>query len=141
MLFSGQSALGPLVAGAAGYSVGALLLLGLCKALAYGISLSAFRGGPVFPAMFLGAVGGILLSHLPGLPLITGVGIGIGAMLSAMLRLPILSVLLTTVFLAGAGVNLLPPVIVAVVVAYAFSAWFVPAEEPAPAPAAAARGA
>ncbi len=37
------------------YSVGALILLIVCKAAAYGISLSAFRGGPVFPSMFIGA--------------------------------------------------------------------------------------
>ena len=124
-----------MVAGAAGYSVGTLILLAACKALAYSVSLSAFRGGPVFPAMFLGAVGGIALSHLPGLPLIAGVGIGVGAMLGAMLRLPIFAVLITSVFLAGAGVNLLPPVIVAVVVAYAVSARFVPADPPSPAQA------
>ena len=35
--------------------------------LAYGLSLSAFRGGPVFPAMFVGAVLGIAMSGLPGM--------------------------------------------------------------------------
>jgi hypothetical protein len=30
--------------------------------------------------MFLGAAGGITLSHLPGLPLVPGVAMGIGAM-------------------------------------------------------------
>ncbi len=43
-----------------------------------GVSLSSFRGGPVFPALFTGAAGGILLSHLPGLPLVAGVAMGIG---------------------------------------------------------------
>src|SRR6476646_4861518 len=51
VLYSGQSALPGLVDGAAGWSVGALLLLILCKALAYALSLSSFRGGPVFPSM------------------------------------------------------------------------------------------
>ncbi len=46
--------------------MGALLLLVVCKGLAYGFSLSSFRGGPTFPAMFIGAAGGIALSHLPG---------------------------------------------------------------------------
>src|SRR3954447_13414859 len=55
VLFSGQDALGPLLGDAAGWSVGALLLLVLCKALAYSISLSSFRGGPIFPAMFIGS--------------------------------------------------------------------------------------
>ena len=39
---------------AASYSVGALLLLVVCKGLAYGVSLSSFRGGPIFPALFIG---------------------------------------------------------------------------------------
>ncbi len=69
VLFSGQSALGPFIANSASYTVGALVLLIACKGLAYGVSLSSFRGGPTFPAMFLGAVGGMALSHLPGLPL------------------------------------------------------------------------
>jgi chloride channel protein, CIC family len=72
VLFSGQDALGPLIAGSDGYSVAALAVLVACKGLAYGASLSSFRGGPVFPAMFLGAAGGIALSHLPGLPLVPG---------------------------------------------------------------------
>ena len=80
VLFSGQNALGPLIDHASGYTVGALLLLLVCKGLAYGGSLSSFRGGPIFPAMFLGAAGGIALSHLPGLPLVAGAAMGIGAM-------------------------------------------------------------
>ena len=59
VLFSGQDALGPLIGSAADLSVGALLLLMLCKGLAYALSLSSFRGGPVFPAMYIGAAGGV----------------------------------------------------------------------------------
>ncbi len=77
MLFSGQLALGPFIGQAAGYSVGVLLLL-VCKGLAYGASMSGFRGGPVFPALFVGAVGGAALSHLPGLPLVPAVAMGMG---------------------------------------------------------------
>jgi H+/Cl- antiporter ClcA len=55
VLFSGQDALPELVEDAADYSLGVVVLLILCKALAYGLSLSAFRGGPVFPSMFIGA--------------------------------------------------------------------------------------
>ena len=57
VLFSGQSALGPLISNSASYTVGALLLLIACKSLAYGVSLSSFRGGPTFPALFVGAAG------------------------------------------------------------------------------------
>ena len=49
VLFSGQDALGPLITNSATYSVGALLLLLVCKSLAYGVSLSSFRGGPDLP--------------------------------------------------------------------------------------------
>ena len=49
VLFSGQDALPELVANAADYSVAVLILLIVCKALAYGFSLSAFRGGRSSP--------------------------------------------------------------------------------------------
>ena len=88
VLFSGQDALPALVANAADYSVATLVVLGVCKLLAYGLSLSAFRGGPVFPAMFVGAVLGIAISGLPGMSLAPAIGMGIGAMCCAMLRLP-----------------------------------------------------
>ncbi len=39
--------------------------------------------------MFPGAVGGVALSHLPGLPLVDGGAMGIGAMTVVMLRLPL----------------------------------------------------
>jgi H+/Cl- antiporter ClcA len=126
VLFSGQSALGPFIANSAGYSVGALLLLIACKGLAYGVSLSSFRGGPTFPAMFIGAAGGVALSHLPGLPLIDGVAMGIGAMTVVMLRLPLTSVLLAVLLLGSDGVAVMPLVIVAVVVAYVVSARLTP---------------
>jgi H+/Cl- antiporter ClcA len=131
VLFSGQSDLGPLIAHSASYTVGALLLLLACKGLAYGASLSSFRGGPTFPAMFLGAAGGIALSHLPGLPLIDGVAMGIGAMTVVMLRLPLTSVLLATLLLGRDGLTVMPLVIVAVVVAYVASARLAPTPAPA----------
>ena len=137
VLFSGQDALAPLIQNAAGYTVGAIVLLFVCKSLAYGVSLSSFRGGPIFPAVFVGAAGGIALSHLPGLPLIAGVGMGIGAMTVAMLRLPLTAVLLPTLVLQADSLNLMPLVIVAVVVSYVVVARLTPVApaEPAPAPA------
>ena len=126
VLFSGQDQLPGLIQSAAGWSVGALLLLVACKGLAYGLSLSSFRGGPVFPALFLGGALGIVLSHGPGLPMIAGVGMGIGAMSVAMLNLPLTSVLLASVFLEADAVTLIPLIIVAVVVSYVSSAWIGP---------------
>jgi H+/Cl- antiporter ClcA len=133
VLFSGQNDLGPLITHAASYSVGALLLLFVCKGLAYGVSLSGFRGGPIFPAMYLGAAGGIAMSHLPGLPLVPAVAMGIGAMSVVMLSLPLTSVLLATLLLASDGLAVMPLVIVAVVVAHVATAHLAPrpAAEPA----------
>src|SRR5215468_930826 len=129
VLFSGQSALGPLIQNAGSYTVGTLVLLVLCKALAYGISRGSFRGGPIFPALFIGAAGGIALSHLPGLPLVPALAVGLGAMSVVMLGLPLTSVLLATVLLFSDGLAVTPLVIVAVVVAYVISARIEPADD------------
>ena len=126
VLFSGQEALGPLVAQSAEYSVGTLLLLLLCKGLAYGLCLGSFRGGPIFPALFLGAAGGVAMGHLPGLATVSGAAMGIGAMCVAMLGFPLVSVLLATLLLMSDGLEVMPLVIVAVVVAYVGRAWLDP---------------
>ena len=118
VLFSGQNDIAPVVQHAASYSVGALLLLLVCKGLAYGVSLSSFRGGPIFPALFIGAVGGIAMSHLPGLPLVAAVAMGIGAMTVAVMKLPLTSVLLASLLLLSDAAKVMPLVIVAVVVGY-----------------------
>jgi len=135
VLFSGQDQLPDVVSNAASWSVGALLLLMLCKALAYAISLSSFRGGPVFPAMFIGAAGGVAAAELPGMELVPAVGMGIGAMCAVMLTLPLTSVLLATLLMGTDGLAAMPVVIVATVVAYVVTAHLTPA--PAPDPAAA----
>ncbi|HEY7137991.1 MAG TPA: chloride channel protein [Acidimicrobiia bacterium] len=132
VLFSGQSDLPVLLTHGAEYSAAVLVMLVACKGLAYGASLGGFRGGPVFPAMFLGAAGGMALSHLPGLPLVAGAAAGIGAMCAVMLKLPLTSVLLATLLLGSDGVAVMPLVIVAVVVAYVLATRMVRPPEPAP---------
>ena len=127
VLFSGQDQLPTLVNQAAEFSTGAMLLLILCKSLAYGLSLSSFRGGPVFPALFIGAAAGILTKDLPGLELVPALAMGIGAMSTVMLTLPLTSVLLATILLEADGTGVMPLVIVAVVVAYVVTARLTPA--------------
>ncbi|MFF3615348.1 chloride channel protein [Streptomyces sp. NPDC002580] len=131
VLYSGQDALGPLLAGQAGYTAGALVVLVVCKAAAYSLSLSAFRGGPVFPSMFLGAAGGLALAHLPGLDVTSGFAMGVGAMCVAMLKLPMTAVLLATLLLGMQGLTVMPLVIVAVVVSYVLTLRLAPAPTPA----------
>jgi H+/Cl- antiporter ClcA len=122
VLFSGQDALPDLITDQSSWSAGALLLLIVGKGLAYSLSMSGFRGGPVFPGIFIGAALGLLLSHLPGLSPVAGAAIGIGAMTVAMLGLPLVSVLLPSLILAGDAVELMPLTIVGVVTAYIVSA-------------------
>jgi H+/Cl- antiporter ClcA len=118
VLFSGQDALPGLVSGAGTWSLSALALLIVFKSIGYSLSLGAFRGGPTFPAIFLGAAGGIMASHLPGFPLAAGVAVGIGAGTVSILRLPLSAVVIATLLTGNAGAGVTPLVIIGVVVAY-----------------------
>ena len=74
--------------------------------------------------MFLGAAIGIALSHLPGLPLVDGVAMGIGAMtVVAVGGLPLSSVVLTLVFIQSDAFEVISVVIIAVAVAFVAAAW------------------
>ena len=138
VLFSGQDALGPFLDHQSTYTVGTLVLLFVCKALAYGVALSCFRGGPIFPSLFVGAVGGEVISHLPGLDPVTGAALGMAAMTVVMLRFPLTAVLIATILLGSNGIEVMPLVIITVAVAYVTTAWLTPPppepppEEPPP---------
>ncbi len=118
VLFSGQNAMPDLIGHAAEYSIGLLILIIVCKALAYALSLSAFRGGPVFPSMFIGAAIGIAMSALPGASLAAAIASGIGAMCAAMLRLPLTATLLAVLLLGPDAATVTPQAVVAVVTAF-----------------------
>ncbi len=76
--------------------------------------------------MFIGAAGGILLSHLPGLPMIAGAALGVGAMTAGALKLPLTAVLLPSLLFVSDALSLMPVVIVAVVVSYVTAVWIAP---------------
>jgi H+/Cl- antiporter ClcA len=118
VLFSGQNQLSGLVAQTPTWSLGALALLILFKGIAYSISLGSFRGGPTFPALFLGAAAGLMASHLPGMPASAGVDVCMGAAVVSILRLPLSAIVVATVLSSSAGPGVEPLVIVGVVVAY-----------------------
>jgi H+/Cl- antiporter ClcA len=130
VLFSGQSALPTLITASSTFSVGALLTLFICKGIGYLASLACLRGGPIFPSMFIGATGGIALSHIGGLPMIAGVGMGIAALTTVMLGKPFTALILTSVFLVADGLALVPLLIVAVVVSYVVASWLLPKATP-----------
>jgi hypothetical protein len=75
------------------------------------------RGGPTFPAILLGLVGGLLAGHLPGFSETAAIGALIGAAVVAVLRLP-LSAIVLTALITQAGAGLAPLIILSVVVAY-----------------------
>jgi H+/Cl- antiporter ClcA len=118
VLFSGQDALPGLTAQAGTWSLAALTWLIVFKGIGYSLSLGSYRGGPTFPALFLGAAGGIMASHLPGFPLQPAVAVGMGAAVVGVLKLPLSAVVIATLLTTKAGPGLEPLIIVGVVVSY-----------------------
>ncbi|MGA7417603.1 MAG: chloride channel protein [Acidimicrobiales bacterium] len=117
VLFSGQDTMGAVVNQAASFSQTAFALFLIFKGLAYGVSLGSARGGPTFPAMFLGIVAGLLCAHLPGFSEAPAVAALMGAGTVSILRLPLASIIIAMV-VSQAGASTTPLIIVAVVVAY-----------------------
>lgn len=117
VLFSGQEEMSATVEAASTLTLATLALLLFAKALAWGISMGAARGGPTFPAMFLGVVAGLLAAHLPGFAETPAVGVLVGAACVAVLKLPLSSIILALI-ITQAGVGVAPLIIVGVAVAY-----------------------
>ena len=114
---SGQDTLATLATDPGAWSTGALVMLLACKGLAYALCLGVFRGGPVFPAIFLGAAFGVLASTLvPSIGTLPGLAIGMAAGV-AVTRLPVTSVVLVVLLLGDAATNQMPVVILAAVTA------------------------
>jgi H+/Cl- antiporter ClcA len=114
---SGQATLAVLASDPGAWSTGALVMLVACKGLAYALSIGVFRGGPVFPAIFLGAaVGAVAATWLPGLELTPALAIGMAAGV-ATTGLPVTSALLVVLLLGDSAVNQMPVVLLAVVTA------------------------
>jgi H+/Cl- antiporter ClcA len=114
---SGQATLATLATDPGAWSTGALVALLICKGLAYALSIGVFRGGPVFPAIFLGAATGVVASTwLPGLGLLPALAIGMAAGV-AVIGLPVTSAVLVVLLLGDAATSQMPVVIIATVVA------------------------
>jgi H+/Cl- antiporter ClcA len=140
VLFSGQDAFGTLFKDAPALPLSTFAWLLLFKGLAWSISLGNFRGGPTFPALFMGAVAGLWAGHLPGLSETPAVAVLMGAACVSMLRLPLSSIIIAMLLTSSAGLSVGPLIIVAVATAYVttevLAAHFAPAGEPAVAEAA-----
>lgn len=116
VLFSGQASIPALLAETSTWVVLALLV---AKAIAYVISLaSGFRGGPIFPAIFIG----IGIATLPVLwvdmsPTVA-VAMGAAAGMAAQSRLLLASMLLAAILVGAQGADAVPVAVLA-----AASAW------------------
>src|SRR5271166_1677101 len=133
VLFDGQSSLPGAIGKVGTWSIGALGLLIVFKGLAYAISLGSFRGGPTFPALFLGAVAGLMAGQLPGFSITPAVAVG---MVAAVLGLPLTAIVIAALLTEGSGAGSMPLVIVGTVVAYVVGRKLLAPSPESPAPAA-----
>ncbi|MGV9311191.1 chloride channel protein [Streptomyces sp. NPDC003691] len=115
---SGQATLGVLAADPDAWPVAALLVLVLCKGLAWGIALGSLRGGPIFPAVLLGAAMGVACSGLPGLGVTAGLALGMVTATAVVTRLPVTSAVLAALLLGPDAANQMPLVAVCSVVGF-----------------------
>ncbi|WP_246235812.1 chloride channel protein [Streptomyces boluensis] len=115
---SGQAALGQLAEHPHSWSVAALVALVACKGLAWGLCLGALRGGPIFPAVLLGAAIGVACAGLPGLGTAPGLALGIAAAAAAITGLPLTSAILAVLLLGPDGQDQMPLIVTATVVAF-----------------------
>ena len=116
VLFSGQASIPALVGED---SARIVIVLLAAKALAYAICLGCgFRGGPVFPAIFLGVavamVAAIAFDMSPTLALAVGTAAG----MTAMTRLILASLIIAALLVGTAGVEAVPVAALAAVAAW-----------------------
>jgi H+/Cl- antiporter ClcA len=111
VLFSGQAALPELVVEG---SAGVVIVLVAAKAIAYGICLGCgFRGGPVFPAIFLGIGFAMLAVIAFDVSPTLAVAVGTAAGTAAATRLLISALLIAALLVGTAGLDAIPAAVLA----------------------------
>jgi H+/Cl- antiporter ClcA len=111
VLFSGQASI-PAVVGEDSTKIIVVLLV--AKFLAYGVSLGCgFRGGPIFPAIFLGiALASLAVVWFDVSPTLA-VSVGTAAGMAAQTRLIVTPVLLATLLVGSQGLDTVPAAVLA----------------------------
>lgn len=107
ILFSGNSGMPGLIAQT---SAAAVIFILIGKSIAFAAALGGgFRGGPIFPATFLGVAVGVLGSLiLPDANVSALAAAGIAASAAAFTKLPATSALLGALLIAGTGAAIAP---------------------------------
>lgn len=117
VLFSGSAAMADVVAET---SIAVALFVLLAKWVVFASALgSGFRGGPIFPAAFLGVTVGVI-AHLliPELNVSALAAAGIAASAAAFIKLPATGALLGAVLIAGTGPAIAPFAIFGAVIGF-----------------------
>ena len=110
ILFSGQASLNAVTSS----STKIVLVLLVAKLLAYAVSLGCgFRGGPVFPAIFLGVALASLTVVVFDVSPTLAIAVGTAAGAAAQTRLLITPVLLASVLVGSQGVDAVPAAVLA----------------------------
>lgn len=124
VLFSGQSSVPSLVEQG---SLKIVLVLLVAKALGYAISLgSGFRGGPVFPAIFLGVALSTVAEIVFGISPTLAVTVGAAAGMAAMTRLLFAPLLFSVLLVGPSGLQTMPAAVLAAATAWILMAFFEP---------------
>ena len=116
-LFSGEHELEVLLDHPEAYGAGALLLILGGKVLAFALCLeTGFRGGRIFPVVFIGSTVGFITTDLfERVPLAVAVACGLAGAAVAIMRLPVFVAVLVAFF---ASPVLIPLIVLACVVGY-----------------------
>ncbi len=139
VLFSGQASVPGLVTSD---STKIVLILFAAKAIAYGVSLgSGFRGGPVFPAIFLGIALATFASVWFDVSPTLAVAVGTAAGTAAVTRLLVTASLFATLLVGTAGLDAVPAAVIAASAAWLTMQAIDRRSTPSPAPQVSSAGA
>jgi H+/Cl- antiporter ClcA len=113
VLFSGQASIPTLVVED---STKIVVILLVAKAIAYAVCLGCgFRGGPVFPAIFLGVALATVVTEFTDMSPTAALAIGAGAGMAALTRMLLTSALLAALLVGSAGIDTAPIAVLAAV--------------------------
>jgi len=116
VLFSGQASVGVV---ATADSTKIVLILLVTKFLAYAVCLGCgFRGGPIFPAIFLGVAVASLAVVWFGVSPTLALAAGAGAGMAAQTRLIFSSLLFAGLLVGASSLDVIPPTVMAVAAAW-----------------------
>jgi len=116
VLFSGQASIPALVSES---SLIALVVLVIAKAAAYAVSLATgFRGGPIFPAVFLGVGVAAFAVELFGTSPTFAIAIGCAAGMAAQTRLVVTSMLFAALLVGSGGFDAIAGAVFATVASW-----------------------